>query len=65
MSTSSLEDRVANLEHRFAELLKTMQSPPKDAWRRVVGMFAADPQIEQLHQETAKIREQDRGIEVP
>jgi hypothetical protein len=34
--------------------------PPKDAWRKVVGMFADDPQIEELHRETRRIREEDR-----
>jgi hypothetical protein len=34
--------------------------PPKDAWRKVVGMFADDPQIEQLHREIHRIREDDR-----
>ena len=61
MSTASLEDRVAALESRFAELLKMVQGrPPKGAWRKVVGMFADDPQIEELHRETDRIREEDR-----
>lgn len=61
MSTASLEDRVAALESRYAELLKMVQGrPPKDAWRKVVGMFADDPQIDELHRETQRIREEDR-----
>jgi len=61
MSTASLEDRVAALESRYAELLRMMENrPPKDAWRKVVGMFADDPQIEELHRETRRIREEDR-----
>ena len=61
MSTASLEDRVAALELRYAELMKMLQGPsPKDAWRNVVGMFADDPQIEELHRETERIREADR-----
>jgi hypothetical protein len=62
MSTASLEDRVAALELRFAELLSLVQDrPPQGAWRKVVGMFADDPQIEALHRETCRIREQDRS----
>jgi hypothetical protein len=61
MSTANLEDRIAALERRYAELLKMLQGrPPKDAWRKVVGMFADDPQIEELHRETRRIREEDR-----
>jgi hypothetical protein len=61
MSTASLDDRVTALESRYAELLKMMRGqPPKDAWRKVVGMFADDPQIEALHRETQRLREQDR-----
>ena len=61
MITVSLEDRVAALESRYAELLKMVQDrPPRDAWRKVVGLFADDPQIEELHRETQRIREEDR-----
>jgi hypothetical protein len=61
MGTASLEDRVAALESRYTELLRMLQDrPPKDAWRKVVGMFADDPQIEELHRETHRIREEDR-----
>ena len=62
MSTASLEERVAALESSYTALLKMLQDrPPKDAWRKVVGMFADDPQIEELHQETYRIREEDRS----
>lgn len=61
MSTASLEDRVAALESKYAELLQMVRNlPPKDAWRQVVGMFADDPQIEHLHRETSRIRQEDR-----
>jgi hypothetical protein len=61
MSSTSLEDRVATLELRYAELLKLLQQPPaKGAWREVVGMFADDPRIDDLHRETHRIREEDR-----
>jgi hypothetical protein len=34
--------------------------PARNAWRNVVGMFANDPQIEELHKETQRIRDEDR-----
>ena len=61
MSIVSLEERVAALEARYTELLRIVQSqPPKGAWRQVVGMFANDPGIEELHRETERIREMGR-----
>ncbi len=61
MSTVSLEQRVEALEAQYAELLAVVcDKPSKDAWRKVVGMFADDPQIEELHKETQRIREEDR-----
>lgn len=62
MSQPTIEDRVASLESRYTELLRIVQHhPPKDAWRKVVGMFADDPKIDALHQETIRIREEDRA----
>ena len=61
MSQPNLEERVAALESRYTELLKMLRDrPPKDAWRKVVGMFADDPQIEDIHWEIQRIREEDR-----
>ena len=62
MSTASLEQRVAALETQYAELLTLVQhKPAKNAWREVVGMFADDPRIEELHKETQRIRAEDRA----
>lgn len=61
MSAGSLEQRVEALETQYAEILELVRDkPPKNAWRKVVGMFADDPQIEVLHKETQRIREDDR-----
>ena len=61
MIAGNLEQRVAELEARYAELLKVVQNQPsRDAWRSVVGMFADDPHIEELHEEARRIREEDR-----
>jgi hypothetical protein len=61
MSTATLEERVAALESRYTELLKMLRgSAPGGAWRAVVGKFADDPQIEELHREIQRVREEDR-----
>jgi hypothetical protein len=61
MIASDLEQRVAELELRYAELVNLVRSQPgRDAWRSVVGMFADDPRIGELHEETRRIREEDR-----
>jgi hypothetical protein len=61
MKTASLEERVAELEIQYAELSKLLRpQPTPDAWRSVVGMFADDPEIVQLHREIRRIREEDR-----
>ena len=58
----TLEKRVEALETRFAELADAIQArPARIAWRSVVGMFADDPQIDELHRETQRIREEDRA----
>jgi hypothetical protein len=62
MSTANLEQRVSELETQYAQLLKLVQDKPeRNAWRKVVGMFADDPNIAELHKETHRIREEDRA----
>ena len=62
MSTANLEQRVAALETQYARLLEMVRDKPdRNAWRNVVGMFADDPHIAELHQETQRIREEDRA----
>ncbi|MCE9555173.1 MAG: hypothetical protein K8T91_17630 [Planctomycetes bacterium] len=60
MTARSLEQRVAKLEIRYAELLRLIQNRPSSNWRSVVGMFADDPHIEELHEEMRRIRDEDR-----
>jgi hypothetical protein len=61
MSTVELEQRVMALESKYAAIMQMIQSqPPKGAWRKVVGMFANDPHIGELHEEMRRIREADR-----
>ena len=60
MSTADIEHRVEALEAKYAQLEKLVQQQPsRGTWRDVVGMFADDPEIEALHEQSARIREQD------
>jgi len=62
VSTANLEQRVAALETQYAQLLEMVRhTPDRNAWRNVIGMFANDPHIVELHQETQRIREEDRA----
>jgi hypothetical protein len=63
MSEPSLEERLAALESRVAALENaTLGRPPsRDAWKSVIGMFADDPEIELIHAEARRIREEDRA----
>lgn len=61
MNTAELEQRVSALETQYAQLLQMVrEKPDRDAWRKVVGMFADDPDIAELHREAQRIREEDR-----
>jgi hypothetical protein len=62
MSTANLEKRVATLEAQYTQLLEMVRErPDRNAWRNVVGIFADDPEIAELHEETKRIREEDRA----
>ena len=62
MSNVQLEQRVAALEMQYAQLLEMLRDKPdRDAWRKVVGMFADDPDIAGLHREIQRIRDEDRA----
>lgn len=58
MNLQNLEDRVATLEHEVAAL-KANGARTKD-WRRTIGMFSDDPDMQEVFREAMKIREADR-----
>ena len=62
MSQPTLEQRVAALEQRVAELSNLLpgQKPPPENWRATLGMFANDPIMKVIDEEGRKIREEDR-----
>ena len=62
MSKLSLEERVAALEKRLAEMdaTSTNGTTRKD-WRRTIGAFTDDPEMQRLFKEAMKLREADRA----
>jgi hypothetical protein len=61
MSQPKLEERLAALEKRVAELgLAVEKLQPKD-WRSTIGMFAGDEGMKEVFEEARKIREKDRA----
>lgn len=61
MPQLSLEQRVAALERRWAEMQAgNANGPGKNDWRQTVGMFTDDPGMLELFADAMKIREADR-----
>lgn len=61
MSNTTLEQRVAALEQKVADLMEKVLSPPvvKD-WRSTIGMFKSNTLMKEIDEEGRKIREADR-----
>ena len=56
-----LEQRVAQLESRVAELLpKSRHEPGRDDWMKTIGMFRNDPVAEEVIRATLRIRDEER-----
>lgn len=63
MSSISLEERVAKLEVLVGELRgqgAATDVPGRDEWKGTFGMFAGDPVMQEILEETQRIREADR-----
>lgn len=61
---TDLEKRISTLERQFADLaLLVARQRVSKSWRDVVGMFADDPHIAELHRETERLREEDRAAQ--
>jgi hypothetical protein len=61
MSGISLEQRVATLERQMAVVVGLAGNGlRKKDWRRTVGMFTDDPEMQELFSEALQIREADR-----
>ncbi len=62
MNAPNLEARVAELENRYAELFRLVQSQPAPGgWRSVLGILADDPDIEEFQRDVQRIRDEDRA----
>lgn len=60
MSKPKLEQRVAELEKQFSDLLAELavRTQQKD-WRRTYGAFTGDDVMKQIFEEGAKIRKEE------
>jgi hypothetical protein len=58
MSRLSLEERLAALEREVADL--KAQRPHEKDWRRTVGMFTDNPEVQEIFADAMKLREADR-----
>ncbi len=56
MSTPSIEQRLAMLEREIAELKRAGKN-----WRRTVGMFTGNSEMQKLFEQAMKLRENDRA----
>ncbi len=61
MASSTLEQRVADLEKLVEELRQRsdVSANPKD-WRRTIGMFDDDAIMKEIIEESQRVREEDR-----
>ncbi len=61
MASSTLEERVAELERLMEELMqRSGDSAEENDWRRSVGMFDDDPIMKEIIEEGQRLREEDR-----
>ncbi len=61
MPKLSLEQRVVAVEIQLATLLaQQANGARRKDWRRTVGMFTDDPEMQELFADAQKIREVDR-----
>jgi len=60
MKKQNLEDSVAALEEKLAELESSLNGGYQKDWRRTFGMFTGDEGMKRVDEEARKIRERDR-----
>ena len=62
MSKPSLEERVAALEQRITELdASSANGSSRKDWRRTIGAFTDDPEMQRVFEKAMKLREADRA----
>lgn len=60
MKKQNLEERVASLEKKVAELERSLNGSYQKDWRRTFGMFTGDEGMKRVDEEARKTRERDR-----
>ena len=61
MASTTIEDRVAELERLVDELMQRSSRPTEEKdWRRTVGMFDGDEIMKEIIEEGRRIRVEDR-----
>jgi hypothetical protein len=61
MAHQSVEDRLTQLENRLTKLQETVErSQPAKDWRRTIGVFTNDLEMQQILKDAMKLREADR-----
>lgn len=60
MPKASLEQRVAELERKMAQLIAMPNGATNKDWRRTIGMFSGDEFMKSIDTEGQRIREADR-----
>jgi predicted nucleic acid-binding protein len=61
VTLENLEQRVAQLENRLADLIpKPHHEPGRDDWMKTIGMFRNDPVAAEVIRETLRVREEER-----
>jgi hypothetical protein len=62
MAEPSLKERVVALEREVAELKAISKNGSSEKnWRRTIGMFTDDPDMQRLFAEALELREADRA----
>jgi hypothetical protein len=60
MREPSLQERVAALERKVAELQAEKNGAREKDWEKSVGMFTGDEVMKRIHEQARKFREADR-----
>jgi hypothetical protein len=63
MATASIEElqnRISILEAQVAQLLARNKEPVEKDWRKTLGMFTGKEGMDEILEETQRIREADR-----
>lgn len=61
MSEATIEQRLSKVEIQLRELVTRLGQPKREKdWRRTVGKFAGQPEMQQTFDEAQRLRDEDR-----